>query len=271
MQYSIGEFSQITRVSVKALRLYHERGLLKPDFVDPESGYRYYAVKQVWELRVINELKSIGFSLKEIADILDQAEEDSDLREVMKEQKLKLNLKIKNFQESVDKIEMMFKYEREAMKDPEETGEEVEEKVIEDLLIAGHRMKARYQDAGIGFGKVGKAAFSKICGKGMSLCYDSEYKEEGADYETAFPVKAEINKEGIHCRVIPGGRALSVLHRGPYETLGESYQKMRDAVKENDLKVLCPSREIYHKGPGMILKGNPKKYVTEIQFMIDMG
>jgi effector-binding domain-containing protein len=39
-------------------------------------------------------------------------------------------------------------------------------------------------------------------------------------------------------------------------------------VKEKGYTVVSPTREVYLKGPGMIFKGNPRKYVTEIQFPI---
>jgi DNA-binding transcriptional MerR regulator len=42
MRLGIGEFSLVTSVSIKALRLYHEKGLLIPAEIDPSSGYRYY-------------------------------------------------------------------------------------------------------------------------------------------------------------------------------------------------------------------------------------
>ncbi len=44
---TIGDFSQITHLSVKTLRHYHEAGLLEPADVDPQSGYRYYSTDQV--------------------------------------------------------------------------------------------------------------------------------------------------------------------------------------------------------------------------------
>ena len=72
----------------------------------------------------------------------------------------------------------------------------------------------------------------------------------------------------MQSRNLPGGTAVTLLHRGPYETLGESYKRLLDHIKEQNLTVTTPSREIYHKGPGMIFRGNPKKYVTEIQFLI---
>lgn len=44
---SIGDFSRMTHLSVKALRHYHDLGLLEPVEIDPLSGYRYYRPEQV--------------------------------------------------------------------------------------------------------------------------------------------------------------------------------------------------------------------------------
>jgi len=53
--YSIGEFSRISGFSVKALRLYHEKGLLVPSVIDDDSGYRYYDRKNVEKARIIKD------------------------------------------------------------------------------------------------------------------------------------------------------------------------------------------------------------------------
>ncbi len=55
----IGRFSAICRLSQKALRLYDEMGLLRPAWVDPDSGYRYYAVAQAVEAERIRLLRSL--------------------------------------------------------------------------------------------------------------------------------------------------------------------------------------------------------------------
>ncbi len=60
-----------------------------------------------------------------------------------------------------------------------------------------------------------------------------------------------------------------MLHRGPYDGIGRSYEKIFAHINENGQKALVPSREIYLKGPGMIFKGNPKRYLTEIQVMLE--
>lgn len=66
-KYRIGEFAELTGLSVRTLRFYDEKNVLKPEIVDYYSGYRYYSEEQIEEARYINILKDIEFSLDEIA------------------------------------------------------------------------------------------------------------------------------------------------------------------------------------------------------------
>ena len=77
--YSIGEFSRISGISVKALRLYHEKGLLLPAHVDESTGYRYYAAANLDRARVIRLLRAMEFPLDVIREILDQFQDDCDI------------------------------------------------------------------------------------------------------------------------------------------------------------------------------------------------
>ena len=70
--FRIGEFSQIARVSGRLLRYYDEIGLLSPQSIDPETGYRYYSARQLPRLNRILVLKELGLSLEHIARLLDQ-------------------------------------------------------------------------------------------------------------------------------------------------------------------------------------------------------
>lgn len=63
----IGQFSALTWLSSKALRLYHEQGLLEPAHVDPDSGYRYYAASQIGTASLISLLRGAGIALADIA------------------------------------------------------------------------------------------------------------------------------------------------------------------------------------------------------------
>ncbi len=75
---TIGEFSQLTHLSVRTLRRYHEGGLLEPAQVDPGSGYRYYAGDQIPAAQVIHRLRELEMPLAEVREVL--ATDDPDAR-----------------------------------------------------------------------------------------------------------------------------------------------------------------------------------------------
>lgn len=64
--YKIGEFSRVCKTTIKTLRYYDEFGILKPNYIDSLSGYRYYSPSKIAEYNKIMVLKEIGFSLEEI-------------------------------------------------------------------------------------------------------------------------------------------------------------------------------------------------------------
>ena len=66
----IGKMASINHVTIPALRLYDQIGLLKPAWIDPESGYRYYDLGQNARLDTISYMKELGMSLDEIKDVL---------------------------------------------------------------------------------------------------------------------------------------------------------------------------------------------------------
>jgi DNA-binding transcriptional MerR regulator len=70
--FRIGDFSLLAQLSVKTLHHYDELGLLKPDRIDPETGYRYYGAEQLRKVTRIRALKELGFSLDEIGGVLSQ-------------------------------------------------------------------------------------------------------------------------------------------------------------------------------------------------------
>lgn len=84
--FRIGEFSRITRVTIDTLRHYDALGLLKPADVDPFTGYRYYSARQLVSLNRILALKEVGFSLEEIARILQEKPTGAELRGMLKAQ-----------------------------------------------------------------------------------------------------------------------------------------------------------------------------------------
>ena len=67
---NIGEFSRMTHLSVKALRHYHDVGILEPAAIDPYSGYRSYDARQVTSAQVIRRLRDLGMPLDSIRAVL---------------------------------------------------------------------------------------------------------------------------------------------------------------------------------------------------------
>jgi effector-binding domain-containing protein len=142
-------------------------------------------------------------------------------------------------------------------------------KEIPDILVAGIRMKGKYSEMGKGFKKLGWSVGRYINGKSLVLYYDQIRKETAADYEPCFPIKKKVNVDGITCRTIKGGKAITLIHRGSYDTIKDAYAKIHEYRRRHDLKIRVPTREVYLKGPGRFFRGNPKKYITEIQFIIE--
>ena len=66
----IGELAALAGISVKALRVYEKKNIIKPVRVDEGSGYRYYSAGQLEQVESLMELQDMGFSLVEIEQIL---------------------------------------------------------------------------------------------------------------------------------------------------------------------------------------------------------
>lgn len=179
-----------------------------------------------------------------------------------------LQQRIQEDKDIVRSLSEIIAREREARQILEQASFSVEERTLDEMLIAGIRMKGKYADCGTGFARLGKAVGRYICGKSLCLYYDGEYREDDADYETCFPIRKEVQIPGVSVRRLSGGRCLTLLHKGPYPALGRSYARILAHVREHGLNVLLPTREVYIKCPGIIFRGNPRKYLTEIQLLV---
>lgn len=68
--FRIGEFSKMSKTTIKALRYYDEAGLLKPEHTDPFTGYRFYTTRQLLILHQIQSLRQVGLSIDDIRLVL---------------------------------------------------------------------------------------------------------------------------------------------------------------------------------------------------------
>jgi DNA-binding transcriptional MerR regulator len=271
---SIGEFSKVTHLTVKTLRHYHERGLLIPARIDAQTGYRYYDDCAIERAAVIAALKDLEVPLDDILEILAACSDDDDALEFLERQRERIRErleKLKRVNTSLDRIITTQREARNLM-----IHQEVVEQQISSFLIAAIRVRGSFDQVGDIYKRLGRAIGFGLSGSPGMLVYDEEYRPGDSDFEPYFPIKdlkeakrEKIIAQGISVREIAGGRALTLIHCGPYDKVSPTYAKLFQAARTRNLNVRLPTREVYIKGPGMIFKGNPENYVTEVQMLVE--
>lgn len=263
--YKIGEFSRITKLTIKTLRYYDEENILTPSYRNEENGYRYYDENDFKKAELILLLRSLEFSIAEIKDLLINYENFSDLSYFLEEKK-------KIIENNMEKEKLLLKKLDLYIKPNQLEGYcmnyKIELKNIEPVTVAAIRFKGQYKDVGKYISKIYKELKGKAEGAPFSCYYDGEYREE-ADIEICVPASKVVNPSEVTMRQLPQIKALYTTHVGPYESLNLAYKAIFDYAQENNIKCVIPSRETYLKGPGWIFKGNPNKYITEIVIPIE--
>lgn len=266
---SIGNFSRASHLTVKALRFYHEKGILIPARVEAGTGYRFYSPTQVQQADVIRQLRDLDFSVREIQELLANVEDEHDILVDLESKHAAIQRRVAEDRQTQNKLATIINIIKEERAIMSDATFEIEEKQLQPVLVAAKRMMGRYSDCGKGFGAIGKKFGFKINGKAMLLCHDEEYKENDADFSACMPVKSGESADGIEVLELPAGKCVSLLHKGPYETLKTSYARIFEYIANKGYAAQRPTREVYLKGPGMIFKGNPQKYLTEIQVLVE--
>lgn len=104
--YSIGETAKLNDVSIKSLRHYDEIGLLKPMYIDPETGYRYYAYSQFSFIDKIKRYKNVGLSLKDLKEVF-QNRNLGQLEELLREQQQSLEEEARRLEDKRQDIQWL--------------------------------------------------------------------------------------------------------------------------------------------------------------------
>ena len=141
-------------------------------------------------------------------------------------------------------------------------------KDIEPIRVAYMKYRGVVTDASKVFPNVFKSVHGKISGSPFFNYKSMNPETKRGDIELCVPTDVEAVGDGIEIKILPRIKAVCVIHVGTYETLYKAYEAIEKYSKENGLEISPPFREIFIKGPGMIFKGNPEKYITEVQFPI---
>ncbi len=270
--YRIGEFSKICRVSVSALRYYGDLGLLPPDTVDPETGYRYYSVSQLPRLNRILALKDLGLSLDEIAAILNEELSATELRGMLRLKKSEISQTVTKDQERLSRVEHRLRLIEGEGTMPD--NEVVLRELNSQWVLSLRESMPGFQEIGILIGD----GFSALIPAGImpsapafTVYHDPEFKTVDVDVEVAFPVEGPVedapNTPGGRSflqRKVARGKAAVLIHEGPYDTIGNSYELIGRWMSENELHIAGSVREAYLVGPD-----DPNGPITEIRIPVE--
>jgi DNA-binding transcriptional MerR regulator/effector-binding domain-containing protein len=101
----IRDFARLGEVSMVTLRHYDEIGLLKPDYVDPDTGYRFYTIDQLSQLHRILALKDLGLGLAQIIKITNEGLSPQALQGMLRLRQAELQQRVQTEQEQIARIE----------------------------------------------------------------------------------------------------------------------------------------------------------------------
>ena len=107
--YSIGEVAKIMGISIQTLRYYSSIDLLKPAYINPSTGYRYYSYDQFHLIDRIKYLQKFGLSLEEISKIL-ASNDTKTLLENLEQRKTECQKEISRLNDVIDSIEWYKQY-----------------------------------------------------------------------------------------------------------------------------------------------------------------
>ena len=268
-QIPIGRFSVVTRLSLKALRYYDEKGILTPKAKDPFTGYRYYTGDQIALGVKISTLTNLGFTLEETTGIL-EAEDEGDRASV--EERLRARLQTtKSEITRLERVATLLANGKDEMLKMTLTDPVVKETPA--LRVISKRAKGEYGPT-IGrligelmqclYSPDNQRAFVKMVGPIMTIYHDHEMREEDADIEVAIPItgRVTLTDTGIEVRNLPPQRVVSLIHKGSYETIGQAYAKLNEHIMKNGLEYAGPVMDLYLNDPNKVPR---EEVMTEIQ------
>jgi effector-binding domain-containing protein len=141
---------------------------------------------------------------------------------------------------------------------------EIVYKRVDDQLVASVRHQGIPDALGSIFERLGQQCGDLVCGPAFIVAHYGTGVEDGIDADVCLPVSQSVEAEDVRSWVLKGGEALTLLHRGPYDNLGESYGKLYGYLGEHGLISQLSGREVYLKSD----PDRPEENVAELQVFL---
>jgi DNA-binding transcriptional MerR regulator len=242
----IGEFSRMTYLSIRALRFYHEAGILVPATVDPATGYRYYAPAQLPVAQVIRRLRDLQMPLDEIGTVV-AAPDVAARNAAIGAHLARMQAQLAATQTTVASLQALLE-------------QPAERPAIEHRSVPATRVLAIGGEVTMdGLEDWWSAAFEELddglrrqqvqrAGPAGAL-YHKEFFEVEQGQVTAFvPVPAGSTVTGrgrAAVQLLPAAELAVAVHRGDWADLDRTYGALGTYVAEREIGVDGPIREYY--------------------------
>lgn len=246
--FKVGEVTKIMGVTRKTLIVYEDMGLLTPAVKDEDSGFRYYSADNMTQIRSIRSLQQLGLSLKEVRDYYYDTENiDSYLKNLM-ELRASLDRNIQMLQVRAAKLGDL------TVRKTSLTRQVCfcRRYVCEDVTQAANVLRDTY---------IAAARTGKMSMLGRMFTMRMSASTEKLDILCCIPVAEDY--DGPERMEFAESPALCIYYRGPYEGTGTAIRALMQYVKENNIEVAGPFRNIYMEGPPNRGK-NKQDYITQI-------
>jgi DNA-binding transcriptional MerR regulator len=272
--FSIGDFAQLGRVSIRMLRHYDAIGLLTPAAVDPHSGYRFYTADQLRRLNRVIALKDLGFTLEQVRTIVDDKVDVAELRGMLRLRQAQLEAQM-----TADAAKLLGVAARLRMIETEGhmSTEDVILKDVAAMRVAElNAVAASYAPEHIGpvISPLYPELFMRLHTAGVTpagpaIGYYDAYpaeSDEAVIAHAAAPVGADVAAlPGLNVLDLPAiPVAATLVHHGPMDDVMRSEQILARWIEDNGYRPLGYHREVYLDYD----PANTKDGVTELQIAV---
>jgi len=249
VRLTIGEFSKMTYLSVKALRHYHDVGLLEPADVDPQSGYRHYSADQVATAQAIRRFRDLDMPIEQVRTVLQAPDVATrnrailDHLEVMQEQ-------LERTQHTVASLHGLLTTP--AAPQP------VDYRTLPATPALAVRAIVTFDAAADWLGDAYAelhdaldAAAVTPSGPDGGLYHDAFFTEGNGAVVAYVPVDVHVGElqravtGRAHAFDLPATRVATMIHRGSFDDIDHTYGALGTVVAELGLGLDGPIREIY--------------------------
>lgn len=268
--FKIGDFSKLSRVSVKALRFYADIGLLPAAHIDTFTGYRYYMADQLPRLNRILALKDLGFTLEQIASALTEGLSPEQLRGMLRLKQAEIERRMQEDQELLARVETRL---QQIEQEGKMSQYEVVIKKTSPIRVASLReFVPSYSAIGRLLGEVYgylQQHGVKPAGPSGAIWHDPGHKESDLDGEAFVPIEGDLaGNDRIKVTTLPAVETMaSVIHHGSYNRFNQAYQAIITWIEANGYTITGLNREIYLQCDADV-KQDDESYVSEIQFPV---